>query len=57
LNNEKYGGVGGNQSLKNLGVIMAHDLNPYQAMVVASLLFNNENIPAEKMEFYFNNKT
>ncbi len=26
----EYGGLGGNQSLKDLGVIMADDLNPYQ---------------------------
>ena len=41
----EYGGIGGNQSLKELGVIMADDLNPYQAMSVASLSLNNNKIP------------
>ena len=26
----EYGGTGGNQSLKDIGVIMAHDLTPFQ---------------------------
>jgi len=39
--------VGGNRSLSDIGVIMADDLNGYQAMVCASLLFDNENILQE----------
>jgi L-asparaginase len=55
----EYGGVGGNQSLKDLGVFMANDLNPYQAMVVASLVFGNEKVennPKSFLEKYFSNK-
>lgn len=53
----EYGGIGGNQSLKDLGVIMANDLNAYQAMVVASLVFGNISIPnGTNLENYFNNK-
>ncbi len=36
---------------------MANDLNAYQAMIVASLAINNENISSEiKLENFFNNK-
>lgn len=52
----EYGGIGGNQSLKDLGVIMADDLNPFQAMVVATLLFSNEQISNESFQSYFSNK-
>ncbi len=53
----EYGGIGGNQSLKELGVIMASDLNPYQAMIVASLLFGNSRINREiNLQNYFSNK-
>ena len=55
--NPEYADIGGNQSLRELGVIMAHDLNAYQAMVVASLLIDNEMIPSgANMENYFSNK-
>lgn len=54
---KQYGGIGGNQSLLDLGVIMADDLNAYQAMTVASLLFANEHIPADTdLGKYFSNK-
>jgi L-asparaginase/Glu-tRNA(Gln) amidotransferase subunit D len=47
----------GNQSLKDLGVIMAQDLNAYQAMVVASLILVNNCIPDGcNLENYFSNK-
>lgn len=47
----------GNQSLKDLGVIMADDLNPFQAMVVSSLVFGNEKILDKKnIQKYFSNK-
>lgn len=53
----EYGGIGGNQSLKDLGVIMADDLNPYQAMAVASLVFGHEDIESnEELHSYFTNK-
>ena len=52
----EYGGIGGNQSLRDLGVLMADDLNPYQAMVVASLIFENEKIDKNDIQKYFSNK-
>lgn len=53
----EYGGIGGNQSLKDIGVIMTDDLGHYQAMVVASLLFANKNISKEtNLQNYFSNK-
>lgn len=53
----EYGGKGGNQSLRDLGVIMASDLNPFQAMIVATLVFGNENLEDEdNFEKYFSNK-
>ncbi|RNA08921.1 L-asparaginase [Brachionus plicatilis] len=53
----EYGGIGGNQSLRDLGVIMADDLNAYQAMIVASLVFDNEYLSNEYgLEKYFSNK-
>jgi L-asparaginase len=53
----EYGGIGGNQSLRDIGVIMADDLNAYQAMIVASLLFSNKNVSKEtNLQNYFNNK-
>ena len=53
----EYGGVGGNQSLREIGVIMADDLNPYQAMTVASLVVDNEKLsPNAKIDHYFSNK-
>lgn len=53
----EYGGIGGNQSLSDLGVIMADELNPYQAMIVASLVFDNEYLSKDySLEKYFSNK-
>ncbi|CAF0798606.1 unnamed protein product [Brachionus calyciflorus] len=53
----EYGGIGGNQSLRDLGVIMADDLNPYQAMVVATLVFHNEKLlDKNELSKYFSNK-
>ena len=53
----EYGGVGGNQSLREIGVIMADNLSPYQAMIVSSLLFSNKNISKEaNLQNYFSNK-
>ncbi len=52
----EYGGTGGNQSLKDLGVLMANDLNAYQAMVVGTLLFQNDHISKEvNLANYFSN--
>jgi L-asparaginase/Glu-tRNA(Gln) amidotransferase subunit D len=52
----EYGGVGGNQSLKELGVLMANDLSAYQAMVVGSLLFLNDHLSKEvNLANYFSN--
>ena len=64
VTNCKYGGVfseyagkGGSQSLRDLGVIMADDLNPYQAMLVAALVLDNERITkGTNLEIYFSNK-
>ena len=54
---KEYGGIGGNQSLRDLGVIMADDLTPYQAMIVASLVFGNGKISKDvNLQNYFNNK-
>lgn len=62
---QEYGGIGGNKSLSELGVIMADDLNGYQAMVCASLLFDNEHVQqgdrtalefAKYLEQFFSNK-
>ena len=62
---QEYGGTGGNKSLSDLGVIMADDLNGYQAMVCASLLFDNEHVQqgdrtplefAKYLEQFFSNK-
>ena len=52
----EYGGIGGNKSLKDIGVIMADDLNGYQAMVVATLLFENEKLKDINFEEFFSNK-
>lgn len=56
----EYGGVGGNQSLRDLGVIMAEDLSAYQAMVVGSLVFGHENpeqdLKVTKIDALFSNK-
>lgn len=53
----EYGGIGGNKSLRDIGVIMADDLTPYQAMVVASLVISNKNISkVAHLENYFSNK-
>lgn len=53
----EYGGIGGNGSLKDMGVIMAEDLNPFQAMVVATLLFGNKSLPEDiNLEMFFSNK-
>jgi hypothetical protein len=47
----------GNASLKELGVIMAQDLSANQAMIVASMCFDNRNIPeGANLEKYFSNK-
>jgi len=55
--NPEYADIGGNQSLKELGVIMAQDLNAYQAMVIGSLVFGNEMLPSgANLENYFSNK-
>ena len=35
---------------------MAQDLNQYQAMVVGSLVFGNENISKEYLSYYFSNR-
>jgi hypothetical protein len=49
--------IQGNQSLRDLGVIMADDLSAYQAMVVASIVFGHENIDKQPyIERYFSNK-
>lgn len=55
--NPEYAGLGGNQSLIEIGVLMAHDLNAYQAMVVASLVIGNS-ISKKNLylENYFNNE-
>ena len=51
-----FGGIGGNQSLRDIGVIMADDLNPYQAMTVASLVIGNDNLaPDFPIHIYFRN--
>ena len=53
----EYGGIGGNQSLKDLGVIITDDLGPYHAMIVATLLFANQNVSKEvNQQIYFSNK-
>lgn len=53
----EYAGSGGNQSLIELGVLMAHDLNAYQAMVVASLVVGNSiSKKSLYLESYFNNE-
>lgn len=53
----EYGGIGGNQSLIDLGVMMANDLNAYQAMVVASLVIGNSmSKNGANLESYFNNE-
>ena len=53
----EYGGIGGNQSLKDIGVIMADDLSAYQAMIVGSLLFSNKNVSKEaNLANFFSNK-
>ena len=53
----EYGGFGGNQSLRDLGVIMAEDLNQYQAMIVASLVFGNDKISKDQsIQNFFSNK-
>ena len=52
----EYGGLGGNQSLRDIGVIMADDLNPYQAMTVASLVIGNDKLPPDfPIHVYFKN--
>lgn len=58
---QEYGGIGGNKSLKDIGVIMADDLNPYQAMICGSLTFDNEKLKdmrdsPEYYETFFSNK-
>ncbi|RNA08923.1 L-asparaginase [Brachionus plicatilis] len=53
----EYAGVGGNQSLIDLGVVMASDLNAYQAMVVASLVIGNSmSKNGTNLDSYFNNE-
>jgi len=42
--------------LKDIGVIMANDLNAYQAMSVASLVIGSNKINEEELESYFHNK-
>ena len=46
----------GNQSLIDIGVINAADLNAYQAMVVASLVFQNDNLDGIDLASFFRNK-
>lgn len=53
---QEYGGIGGNKSLKDIGVIMADDLNAYQSMVCATLLFENENVTQSSYDKFFTNK-
>lgn len=62
---QEYGGIGGNKSLSDIGVIMADDLNAYQAMICGTLLFENEELISQQpdgvltSEFvsqYFTNK-
>lgn len=55
----EYGGIGGNKSLSDLGVINADDLNAYQAMVVGTLLFENDEFLQEnenQLDKFFSNK-
>lgn len=57
----EYGGMGGNKSLADLGVINADDLNAYQAMVVATLLFENDEFlkiddNEKQVDKFFSNK-
>ena len=49
----EYGSIGYNQSLRDLGVIMASDLNPFQEILITTLVFGNENLPSKEIEKYF----